>query len=241
VVRARLVAPLVAAVLGIACGSTAALVRPDPERGEGGGLHGSSDPLHLGIPLLDQACTGDSLLVIGYGDTAAPLSHAVVDSDQQGLHYLRSASSCDTVLGPERKPPPAYVVYRGPYASRSEPCQLRMSGEEPGSFVTVLRSGNQELVKCPCEVPSSEARRLFPGMEADAVDKLWIRSLQSMFHDEDAAGFPLAAITGDYDEPTSDRVAAFQRNAPGKQTTPGVVDETTWGILTDRLCRNYDY
>ena len=26
-----------------------------------------------------------------------------------------------------------------------------------------------------------------------------------------------------------------------KKTTRGEVDETTWGILTDRLCRNYDY
>src|SRR4051794_12179998 len=185
--RARVVAPLVAAVLGICGGVATALVGPadDPR------ATSASDPLHLDIPLVDQDCTGGSLLVIGYGDTVAPLSSAVVNSDPSKLRYLRSADSCATVLGPERKPAPAYVVYRGPYDSRSEPCAIRMSGQEPGSFVTVLRSGNEELVKCPCEVPSREAPRLFLGMDADdPVAKLWTRSLQSMFHDDDPSGFP---------------------------------------------------
>jgi hypothetical protein len=235
--RARVVAPVVAAVLGIGGGVVTALAVPDGHDE----APATSDPLHLGIPLLDQDCTGDSLLVVGYGDTVAPLSSAVVNTDAEGLHYLSSAASCDTVLGPERKPPPAYVVYRGPYAGRSEPCGLRMSGQEPGSFVTVLRSGNAELVKCPCEVPAGDAPDLFVGMDANAVEKLWIRSLQAMFHDDDLKGFPRSAITGVYDQFTSDRVASFQDNSPGKKTTRGEVDETTWGILTDRLCRNYDY
>jgi hypothetical protein len=179
--------------------------------------------------------------VVGYGDTAAPLSSAVVNSEASGLRYLRSADSCDTVLGPERKPAPTYVVYRGPYESRSEPCGLRMSGQEPGSFVTVLRAGNQQLVKCPCEVPSSQAPHLFLGMDADPVAKLWIRSLQSMFHDADPTGFPGTAITGEFDRLTSDRVATFQDDAPAHKTTRGEVDQETWGLLTTRLCRNYDY
>jgi hypothetical protein len=62
-----------------------------------------------------------------------------------------------------------------------------------------------------------------------------------MFHDDDPQGFPRTAITGDYDQPTADRVTTFQDRAPGKVTTPGEVDETTWGILTGRLCRQYDY
>jgi hypothetical protein len=231
------VAPLVAAVLGIGGGVATALAVSGDDPAD----PAASDPLHLGIPLVDQACSGDSLLVIGYGNSVAPLSSAVANTGKEGLRYLRSDRSCDTVLGPERKPSPAYVVYRGPYDSRADPCEIRMSGEESGSFVTVLRSGNEQLVKCPCEIPSSLAPRLTVGMDADQAETLWIRGLQAMFHDDAPTAFPHEAITGAYDQRTSDRVALFQDDAPGKVTTRGVVDPTTWGILTDRLCRNYDY
>ena len=236
--RARVVAPLVAAVLGIGAGVATAIVAPSDEDQ---GTAATSDPLHLGIPLVDQECTGESLLVVGYGDTVAPLSSAIANSSQKGLRYLRSEGSCDTTLGPEEKAAPAYVVYGGPYDNRREPCEIRMSGDESGSFVTVLRSGNEQLVKCPCEIPGSAAPRLFIGMEPDQSAALWIRGLQAMFNDDDPTGFPHSAITGKYDQRTSDRVAAFQDHAPGKVTEPGEVDEVTWGILTDRLCRNYDY
>jgi hypothetical protein len=236
--HARVVAPLVAAVLGIGGGVATALVEPGDEQDRSPAV---SDPMHLGIPLVDQDCSGDSLLVVGYGNTVAPLSSAVANSDHEGLRYLRSAGSCDTVLGPEQKPTPQYVVYRGPYTSRREPCEIRMSGDEPGSFVTHLRAGNEQLVKCPCEIPSSDAPHLSVGMDADQSDTLWIRGLQAMFNDDNPEAFPRPAITGKYDEHTSQRVELFQRAAPGKVTTPGDVDEATWDILTDRLCRNYDY
>ena len=60
--RARVIAPLVAAVLGICGGVATAIVMPDD------GTHQtatSDDPLHLGIPLVDQDCTNEALLVIG--------------------------------------------------------------------------------------------------------------------------------------------------------------------------------
>ena len=238
--RARVVAPLVAAVLGIGGGVATAIVVPEDASKEKPAT--VSDPLHLGIPLVDQDCTGESLLVIGYGDTVAPLSSAVANSSQEGLRYLSSEGSCDTALGPEQKAAPAYVVYAGPYDSRRDPCEVRMSGDESGSFVTVLRSGNQQLVKCPCEIPSNSAPPLFTGMHPDQHEALWIRGLQAMFNDDDPVAFPHRAITGQYDQPTSDLVAAFQDHAPGKVVTKrGDVDEVTWGILTDRLCRNYDY
>ena len=234
--RARVIALLVAAVLGICGGVATALVVADQD-----GEPSVSDPLNLGIPLENQDCTGDSLLVIGYGDTVAPLSSAVANSDHTGLRYLSTADSCDTVLGPEQKPTPQYVVYRGPYSSRSEPCEIRMSGADAGSFVTVLRSGNEQLVKCPCEIPGNQAPRLSVGMDADQSDRNWIRGLQAMLFDDAPVQFPHAAITGVYDQRTADRVAVFQDDAPGKQTVRGVVDATTWGILTGRLCRHYNY
>jgi hypothetical protein len=237
--RARVVAPLVAAVLGLCGGVATALVVPSDD----GGVPPSTfnDPLHLGIPLVDQDCTGESLLVVGYGNSVAPLGTAVADNGSKGVRYLRSDESCATVLGPERESSPTYVVYLGPYDTLQEPCRLRMTPEHRADFVTVLRSGNQMLVKCPCALPTSEAPELRLNMEADGEAVVWIRSLQSMLNDYDPKEFPHSSITGVYDQPTAARVAEIQAEAPGRQTEPGVVDEATWQILTDRVCRIYDY
>ena len=99
--RTRVVAPLMAAVLGIAGGVVTALVVPTDSEGggqpesNGGGESLPSDPLNLGIHLENQGCSGASLLVVGYGDTFAPLSSAVANSGKEGLRYLRTADSCD--------------------------------------------------------------------------------------------------------------------------------------------------
>jgi len=236
--RARLIALLVAAVLGISGGIATALVMPgdsdDPPPST------FNDPLHLDIPLVDQECTGESLLVIGYGDTAAPLGSAAAGN--KGARYLRSDASCPTALGPERKATPKYIVYLGPYDTRREPCELRMSGEAGGNFfVTVLHSGNTELVKCPCELPRDAGPELFVGMPETQESVIWTRSLQAMLHDYDAEKFPQDAVTGDYDPTTAARVTELQAESPGKLTDPGRVDTTTWGIITERICRTYSY
>ncbi len=237
--RARVVAPLVAAVLGIGAGvATSIVVSADDEPGS---TPSFSDPLHLGIPLVDQDCTGESLLVVGYGNSVAPLGTAVANYGKEGLRYLRSEGSCATILGPARKPRPDYVAYFGPYETLAEPCELRMTPEHRGDFVTVLRSGNEELVKCACALPSTAGPELMIGMVPTAEDVVWIRSLQSMLYDYFDEDFPHDAITGEYDERTAAAVTRVQQEAPGVLTQPGVVDATTWRILTDRICRIYDF
>lgn len=236
--RARVVAPLVAAVLGIGGGiATALVVAADDDPGPSA----FSDPLHLGIPLVDQDCTGESLLVVGYGDNVAPLGTAVANNGASGLGYLRSDRSCDTILGPERRPAPTYVVYLGPYDTLTEPCRQRMTPEHRGDFVTVLRSGNAALVKCACALPTTAGPELRLGMVATAEDVVWIRSLQSMLNDYYVDDFPREGITGEYDERTVAAVTRVQGEAPGVLTDPGVVDATTWGVITDRICRTYDF
>ncbi|QIG45304.1 hypothetical protein G5V58_23405 [Nocardioides anomalus] len=245
--RSRVVAPLLAAVLGIGGGVTTALV-VDDGGGDEPAASSFNDPLHLRIPQVDQAdCTGQALLIVGYGDTAAPLSNAVANaSSSKGLRYLRTDSSCPTVMGPEGKDPPKYAVYRGPYDSKQDPCEVRMSGTEVNSFVTVLSSGNEQLVKCPCEIPSSEAPALELGMAVTTESKVWVRALQAMFSDDaqlhpQRGAFPGDQITGIFDDPTSARVAEYQDDAPGQVTERGAVDTATWSLLTLRLCRNYEY
>jgi hypothetical protein len=238
--RVRVIAPLVAAVLGITGGVATALVVPDD--GEEPRVSTYNDPLHLDIPLVDQDCTGGALLVVGYGDTVASLGSAASGFKSKGARYLRSESSCATALGPEKKPTPTYVVYLGPFDTRREPCEIRMSGDAGGNFfVTVLHSGNDELVKCPCELSRDAGPELYVGMPETQESVIWTRSLQAMLHDYFKEEFPSSAITGKYDQPTADKVTELQADAPGKLTDPGRVDATTWGIITERICRTYNY
>jgi hypothetical protein len=237
--RARVIAPLVAAVLGISGGIATALVVP--EEGSDPKASTINDPLHLDIPMVSQDCTGEALLVVGYGDNVAPLTSAVANNGTKGLRYLRTDESCDTILGPEREDTPTYVVYFGPYETLAEPCEKRMTPEHRGDFVTLLRSGNDTLVKCPCALPATLAPDLTPGMVANAEETVWIRSLQAMLNDYDPEKFPHSAITGTYDPTTVARVTEVQHEASGVPTTAGVVDTATWQILTDRICRIYSY
>jgi hypothetical protein len=237
--RARVVAPLVAAVLGIGGGVATALVVPDTDDPNASGF---DDPLHLGIPLVDQGCSGDALLVVGYGNSVAPLGTAVADNGKAGLRYLRSDGSCATILGPENaEQPPTYAVYLGPYATLTEPCEKRMTPPHRGDFVTVLRSGNDTLVKCVCALPSTAGPELRVGMSPSALDVVWIRSLQAMLHDYYPEEFSRQDITGEYDATTAAAVTTVQAEARGVLTEPGVVDTATWGIVADRICRTYDF
>jgi hypothetical protein len=232
-----MVAPLVAAILGIGCGVTTAIVAPD----EAPTTATFSDPLHLGIALVDQDCSGESLLVVGYGDSVAPLGTAVADNGDR-VRYLRSADSCPTVLGPEDAATPTYAAYLGPYTQLQEPCELRMTPDHRADFVTVLRSNNQTLVKCPCVLSASAGPLLLPGRaEFTPEETVWIRALQSMLNDYDPKRFPRSKITGRYDADTVARVTEIQHEQSGVPVTDGEIDRRTWGILTDRICRIYAY
>jgi hypothetical protein len=62
-----------------------------------------------------------------------------------------------------------------------------------------------------------------------------------MLNDYDPEEFPHNAISGQYDDATVARVTEVQQEVAGVPTTPGVVDAVTWQVLTDRICRIYDY
>ena len=112
-----MLAPLVAAVLGIAGGVTTAVVTAS---GDPAPPSASDDPLRLGIEQANLACTGDAITVLAYGESSAGLGSAVADSGGKA-HYLRTDDSCATVYGADPEDPPTWVVYAGPYASRRSP------------------------------------------------------------------------------------------------------------------------
>ena len=117
--RAGLRAPLVAALIGVVAGTATAIATVEASDGEPDEPQ-TTDPLGLGIPLVRYGCTGEGLLVLGYGDTSGALRQAKAGHDDLDLSYLQTAESCDTVFGPERfTTKPTYAVVAGPYPATS--------------------------------------------------------------------------------------------------------------------------
>jgi peptidoglycan hydrolase-like protein with peptidoglycan-binding domain len=226
-------AVLVAAVLGVVGGLTTAFLVPG-----GGAPRSFEDPLDLGIALQNLECTGQSILVVSYGDTEAALSGEVADNPDADLHYLRSGDSCPTIYGAEVGPTPEYAVYLGPYDDLTEPCTERFQLDHRGDFVTRLRALNDIHVQCACKLAVSTFPELRTGIDIDA-NVIWVRALQGLLYDRDPDLFPRENITGIYDRATADRVRALQADAP--MTVTGVVDTDFWGQLTEKVCRTYDF
>jgi hypothetical protein len=230
---------LLAAILGVAAGVAVAIAGP----GSGGNESSTNDPLQLGIPLVDLACTGDSIMVVGYGAGRAPLDAAVADNPDRVVRYLRTDDSCDTLYAPVDAAVPDYVAYLGPFDSPADPCAERMTDEHKGDNVTRLNSGNQIYVKCLCVLDTATFPVLRPGMSLTTESGLWIRGLQGMLADIDAAAgnptrFTEVDITGVYDQRTAARVNEIQA---GKGVRVGPLNTVTWRILRKRACGTYSY
>ena len=222
---------VVALMLGAIAGTGAAsLVADTPDDNPG-------DPLNLGATLANQSCSGDALLVVARGDSRPALRAAVADNP--GASYLDTAASCPTLYAPLDTEEPAYVVFLGPYDSPTGACEIRMTPEHQGDYVTSLRSGNQTYVKCACELSASTMPVLTPDLGIPTtIDRMWIHQLQGMLVD-------LGRIvedddeTGEYDATT---IAAIRTIQTTEHREPnGVVDAAMWEFLKARACRGYDY
>ncbi len=227
---------MAAVVLGTGGGVVTGLVttsEPGPEVGA------VADPLNLGVPLDDQPCSGESLLVVGIGDGAAPLVAAVADQDPDEVRYLRTDDSCPTIYGTENLRDPDYVAYLGPFPTMAPACAARMTPEHRGDFVTRLRDGNDIFVRCVCVLPDETGPVLRPGMESDATTSIWIRQLQGLLNELDPEAFPTAWVNGVYDERTQARIEDLQARA--QIGVDGVVDAQTWGLVRDRTCDRFDF
>lgn len=238
--RARVVAPIVAALLGVAGGAVTAVVttqddQPKPPTE-------ARDPLGLGVDLVQLECDpSQGILILGFGDSAPALLAAKAENPDGEPRYLDTEESCDTIFGPERRQTqPRYALFLGPYDGLTEPCTLRMDPVRRGDYVTRLQSGNTDTVKCVCVLgPAAGRPDLRVGMAASEADQVWVRSLQGMFNDVLGEEFPRDWVTGIYDRRTEDVVKDYQRAAG--RIEDGVVGADTWQVLTTRICDTYDF
>jgi peptidoglycan hydrolase-like protein with peptidoglycan-binding domain len=223
---------VLAAVLGIAGGVTTAILAPGASDPGGSAGDEINDPLRLGIPQVSlSSCTGEAVLVLGSGDSAAALAPTVSDAEDNA-RYLRSDESCRTLWSESDDVPP-YVVYRGPYESEAEPCRTSLDGD--GGRVTNLSAGNEMYVTCTCVLPTAELRGIVPpallAENEEPAPEQWVRELQRLLD---------VAISGEYDDPTIAVVRRFQEDN-GILPADGRVGERTWGALRERLCGGFEF
>ncbi|MEO6512106.1 MAG: hypothetical protein ABIO16_14005, partial [Nocardioides sp.] len=182
------IALLVSALVGIAAGVIVGVSTgsSSPGSADPGGPSGSptasgepDDPLGLGVPLVNIPCSGGKILVVGVGDQAdtGELNNAVSANKNDGVKYLETASSCNTLYGDASQIPPTYAVYLGPYDSTSQPCSMQMTPTHSSDAVTNLKPGIKVHVPCLCVLEPATFPRLRPGMDATTRDGVYIKAL----------------------------------------------------------------
>jgi hypothetical protein len=243
------IALLVSALVGITAGAIVGVTTSTggPGSAEPGGPTGSpsasasaTDPLGLGIPLVNLDCTGQKILVVGYGDDAGgELSNAVSANADRDVKYLEPSKSCNTLYGAANQVPPTYVAYLGPYDTNSGPCAEQMTPAHARDTVTNLKPGIRIHVECLCVLEPAARPRLKLGMDATTKDGVYIRAMQQQLADIDYLG--PRHVTGVYDQKTSNVVDRLKEVNAIPVDTPGLVDKQTWLMLRDRACQNYDF
>ena len=242
---ALLVSALVGVTAGVIVGFTTGTsapsnAGPDDTPSSSPSASGSvDDPLGLDVPLKNLDCTGDTILVVGWGETRGVLSNAVSANLDGDVKYLETAKSCNTLYGAERQDPPAYAAYLGPFDSLAEPCSLRMSVDHKSDVVTSLKPGVKIHVQCLCVLDPATFPTLAVGMESDTRSGIYIRSLQRLL--VDIRQNPTNHITGEYDAETRDLIVPLQDLNAIDVKPPGIVEKLTWQMLRDRACVAYDF
>ncbi|MEI5673315.1 MULTISPECIES: peptidoglycan-binding domain-containing protein [unclassified Nocardioides] len=245
--RTRLVALLLAVVLGAGGGAAAALLGDDG--GGDGGATSYADPLGLGIPKVDLGCTGEPVMVVGFGDNAAALRNEVVNTPHEDLRYLETSRSCATRWTPSSTDDTFdWVVYRPGDATDLCLDRLKKSIHRRDN-VTFLVDGIDERAMCLCEVPATEAPVLQKRTPAAVAprNEVWIGELQDMLITIDAELRPDAEVRltgrnrvrGKYGEVMAARISAAQQESRLLET--GILDAATWNRITAAGCPLYDY
>ena len=227
-------------IVGFTTGSTPpSNAGPDDTPSSSPSASGSpDDPLGLDVPLKNLDCTGDTILVVGWGETRSAIYNAVQYNNEAGVKYLETAKSCNTLYGAEKQDMPTYAAYLGPFDSLSEPCSLRMSVDHARDVVTTLKPGVKIHVQCLCAVNPVDMPPLNVGMIADTRDGIYIRALQRLLVD---MGLQPGPITGEYNPRTAAVIQKLQRINAIDPTLYKQVEQQTWQLIRDRGCLQYDF
>jgi Putative peptidoglycan binding domain len=216
---ARTLAVAASALLGIVGGVVSGVLI-----GEGHGV----DPLRLGVTMVNQPCSDDTLLVVARGDTARALGSRI--ASESNVHYLDTRKSCDAAWSDPDKPPPRYIAYLGPYHGPNQACPERISRR--GGLVTTLTASETDPVQCLCYLSFASRPTLRTGMDVTPETSVYIRMLQRML--TDLHRNPQDHSTGTYDQLTEQEIRKFQQDHG--ISANGVVEQPTWEALSNDGC-----
>jgi hypothetical protein len=222
---AHLLAVLVSALLGAGLGVVGALAT--------GGSNSVEDPLGLGIPLVNQGCSGESLIVIDSGSQDSLFSD-VSAAEPGSVRYLATDRSCPTAWSQNGRKAEPYAAYQGPYSSLMEACAERMTVAHRGDFVTVLRRGDTRPVQCLCKLSYRLNPVLRSGVD-DVLSAMYVYGLQDLL--AHLGRLPADHSTGRYDQQTIDAVKQYQHDSA--LPANGVVSPPTWHSIVTRACKRY--
>ena len=222
---ARILAVTVSAVLGVIGGVATGLVLADRSAFD--------DPLALGVPMVNQACTGQALLVVGASDSASGLTPSV--ADEPDARYLEASHSCPTAWRHGDRPTKRYVVYLGPFDT-DQACAQRLTDQHWDDGVVALTRGATDTVQCVCHVSYLRMPTLGrPGDSPTPLEVVYIKALQEML--TVLGRRPDIDPTGVYDQRTSSEVSKLQSDSGIPRT--GLVDSDTWRTLRNQTCDRY--
>jgi hypothetical protein len=220
---AKIVAVAASAVLGIGGGIGAALLLDEGDRGP--------NPLGLSVSLVDQACTGEYLLVTAVGTNESALGPGI-SPDPDHAHYLAIDRSCPTAWRPRGTLTTGYAAYLGPYGNRSEACAERV--KRRGAFVTHLRKGNEAAVQCLCVLDQTLLPVLNPGQVVAPEDGVYVRYLEDLL-----TSMHLLRLDHHFDGHIDPLMVQAVKQVQADATLPqnGVVDKLTWQSVIRQGCQ----
>jgi Putative peptidoglycan binding domain len=192
-----------------------------------------SDPLGLGVPQVNQPCSGKTLLILARGNGAAQLGSTV--ATERGARYLDIGASCDTAWVDPGARVPRYAAYLGPFSSPNQACPERMTVARRGSTVTRLVSGATEPVQCLCYIDLASVPELRQGADVSDSTGIFVRAMQKLL--TDLGLNPPKHQNGLYDLRTVQQIRQFQHDHA--LPVSGSTDTQTWQVLIDRGCRRH--
>jgi peptidoglycan hydrolase-like protein with peptidoglycan-binding domain len=226
--RAHLLAVAVSALLGVVAGVVGGFVV--------GGSPATSDPLGVGVPMVNQPCSGQALLVVGWGGSQSAVAAAVARAPEGGARYLDTHGSCRTAWNRPGHTASRYIAYVGPSETK-QACQERVNAAQKGLLVTRLQDGNTDPVQCLCYFAPSAMPVLRTTPEPSTLESIYIRGVQDML--AHIGRNPPGHVTGIYDQQTVAAVSTFQHDRG--LAANGVVGAETWGRLQAASCRKYKF
>ena len=194
------------------------------------------DPLGLGVPMENVGCTGETLVIVGSGGSRTSLVPAARDWDEDGVKYLETDRSCDTIYSRGGDKTPTYVAYLA-FPTAEAACKERMTLAHKNDLVTRMRLRNTDRVMCPCELDRTALPEIGEDREITDESRMWTAMYQQMLEKLGRLDIDRDDL-GDFNRATEEATRLLRN---GSNMEPwGYVDQETWTVVRDRSCRLFD-